>query len=129
MRNFASLEVRNKQYNASNTHNQVLFDILENERNELQILGEKLGIKTIDNWYGITHKHVFDIGGRVLLSRHNNSLQNALQSIYSSHEWIPWKFKHGVPQGYWQQMKNQRKFFDWLATILEIQTMEDWYGI
>jgi hypothetical protein len=34
-----------------------------------------------------------------------------------------------MPRGYWKDKDHQRKFFDTLATQLNIKTHEDWYKI
>jgi len=44
------------------------------------------------------------------------------------HEWQRWKFAQ-VPQGYWKDKSNHRKFLDWMGTQLEVKRMEDWYAI
>lgn len=33
------------------------------------------------------------------------------------------------PQLFWKDLKDQRQFFDWLATDLSINTFDDWYSI
>ncbi len=49
-------------------------------------------------------------------------------TIYSEHEWFPWKFDR-VPYGYWLDMGNQRKYMDWVANQLNYKEKDDWYKI
>jgi hypothetical protein len=59
---------------------------------------------------------------------YNNSLCKALQTIYPEHKWEMWKFKQS-PKHYWDDIKNQRIFFDSVAKKLGIEKMEDWYTV
>jgi hypothetical protein len=47
---------------------------------------------------------------------------------YPEHTWHPWRFRH-VPRGYWNDVGNQRKYFDWLARELNVNKLDDWYQI
>lgn len=42
---------------------------------------------------------------------------------------FPWSSEGPTPKGYWNIVANHRKYFDWLATQLNIQTHEDWYSL
>lgn len=46
----------------------------------------------------------------------------------TEYDWKPWKFNN-VPPKYWEDPKNQRKFFENLSHDLQIQKMEDWYNV
>jgi hypothetical protein len=46
-----------------------------------------------------------------------------LKTVYPEHQHI---WEEGKPPGYWKDPTNQRKFFDKLATKLNIQTPEQW---
>jgi hypothetical protein len=63
-----------------------------------------------------------------------------LQSIYPEQHWpseLPYSTKSSrrapvrdaKPLGYWKDVKNQRTFFDQLATKLEVTTPEDWLAV
>ena len=69
------------------------------------------------------------MGGAGLLAHYyNNSTFLFISTVFSDYEWLPWRFHH-TPQGYWSDMKNQRKFMDWAANELKIKDMSDWYKI
>src|SRR5689334_5049982 len=44
----------------------------------------------------------------------NNSLFEALKTVYPEYKWLPWKFAQ-VPRGYWQSKENIKNYLDWLA--------------
>ena len=51
-----------------------------------------------------------------------------ITTVYNEIDWLPWKFKT-IPFNYWNDLKNQRKFLDWLASLLQIKEYKDWYKI
>ncbi len=62
------------------------------------------------------------------MSHFNNSPYLAFTKIYSEYEWLPWKFDK-VHNGFWDDMKNQRNFMDWVGKQLNYKNKEDWYQI
>jgi hypothetical protein len=90
-------------------------------------LGNKLGLKKMEDWYGITIKQIVRNGGAELLKRYDNLPSKMLQLAYPQYSWKIWMFK--VPKGYWNDKENQREFLDWLGKHLGFQKMEDWYNI
>ena len=51
-----------------------------------------------------------------------------LSSIYPEYNWHPWKFSQS-PRGYWDDIRNQRKFMDCVRSELNIRDMSDWYKV
>jgi hypothetical protein len=51
-----------------------------------------------------------------------------LSSVYPDYNWLPWKFTL-VPKNFWGDLKNQRKFLDWVAIQLDIKQPSDWYNV
>jgi hypothetical protein len=100
----------------------------ENVNERIEWLGKELGVKKLDDWYTIQVRDVILKGGSSLLTQYNGSLQKLLISIYPSHSWKIWKFK-SVPKGYWNDVKNQREFLNWLSEIIRIKKIEEWYSI
>jgi hypothetical protein len=49
-------------------------------------------------------------------------------TMYPDHDWLPWKFAR-CPDGYWNDMKNQKQFMDWASKELKIHEMNDWYKV
>jgi hypothetical protein len=48
--------------------------------------------------------------------------------VYPNISWKPWKFAQ-VPEGFWNDAKNLRHFFDDIAKQLNILKHEDWYNV
>jgi hypothetical protein len=48
--------------------------------------------------------------------------------VYPEHEWLPWRFSK-VPNGFWDDIKNQRDFLDWAGKQLNYKNKEDWYKV
>lgn len=46
----------------------------------------------------------------------------------SEFEWYEWMFKK-CSAGYWEDFANRRRFFEWLAEELNIESQDDWYNI
>src|SRR5271170_4757712 len=105
-----------------------LWKELQHQRLCFDIVGKQLKLKSFDDWYNITQEDINQHGGRKVLSCYNGSPVNALLSIYPDFDWIIWKFKC-VPQGFWKDKMNQKKFFDWVGKKLGIKSFEDWYNI
>ena len=55
-----------------------------------------------------------------------HSISEIVQSTYPEHDWLIWKFRR-VPNGFWNDKKNQRNCLDWIGKQLGIKDMEDWY--
>jgi len=92
-------------------------------------LGRQLEYSSFSDWYNITKEEVIEHGGNNLLSYYEYSPVKALLSIYPEFDWIIWKFRNAVPQGFWKQKINQRQFFDWLGKQLGFNSGPDWYNI
>jgi hypothetical protein len=89
-----------------------------------------LAIKTIDDLYKLKPKYIEQYGGKALLEKvFENSLLKSLQSVYPNHNWLPWKLKQDVPDGFWDKSENQIQYMEWLSKELRFNTMEDWYKL
>jgi hypothetical protein len=64
-----------------------------------------------------------------ILRKYNSSLIKALLNIYPDYPWHPWKFESPAPKGFWTDIQNQKKYFDWLGEQLGVKTMDDWYNV
>jgi hypothetical protein len=62
------------------------------------------------------------------MNKFGGSVALAVSSVYPSHEWHVWKFSQ-VPKGYWEQLSNQRAYFEWLAQQIGVSSLGDWYGV
>jgi hypothetical protein len=47
---------------------------------------------------------------------------------FPEYEWLPWKFGR-ASSGYWDDIQNQRKFFDWIAKKMKVTEFSDWQKV
>lgn len=127
------------------------WDDLNTHKLFLESESKRLGIKEMEDWYKIKASDLFPNGGRNLMksfyqvlfiffNKQKGSHINLLMAVYPHYRWKPWKFEK-VPAHYWQNMKNQRDFFDdiykyshdysflKLQRELNLKTWEDWYQV
>ena len=56
-------------------------------------LHQTLGHKSMDDWYDVTRREIYENGGAgMLTSYYNNSPSKALQNVYPEHNWLPTRF-------------------------------------
>lgn len=127
------------------------WDDLHQVRKYLQYLGEKLGIKQLDDWYDVKKSDLLQIASNEFtdLTKHKitkspqseeqwttvhdliiqfGSLSNALIQAFPEHVWEISKFQK-VQQGYWKDHTNHRKFLEDIASDLGVKTWTDWYSV
>lgn len=63
------------------------------------------------------------------MERYSRSLSKTLSAVYSQHEWEEWKFNKKTPHGFWNDLKNQRRFWDSVGRELGISSMAGWYAV
>ena len=51
-----------------------------------------------------------------------------ITKIYPNYDWIIWKFSK-VPNNFWLDKNNQKKYMKWLGEKLNIKTLDDWYKV
>lgn len=80
-------------------------------------LGKALGYASKEDYYQLTYSQIKEYGGGDMMGNfYENSVFNALQTVYADHIWIPWKFE--------QKMENS--LIGWIGNKLGYKTMEDW---
>jgi len=95
---------------------------------------EKLGLRTLDDWYRVRVRDLRGTGRigcrmiHVLDTIYGSSLSRALSTIFSEHPWQPWKF-HSTCQNFWDHEENVRQYLRWVAQALDLHTMDDWNKI
>jgi hypothetical protein len=89
-------------------------------------LYKQLGLKSMDDWYGVTKRQILQNRGGSLLLKYENSLPNLLRSVYSNH---CWKENFFTLKGYWELWDHQKDFMDQLGKELGYLDMSDWYKI
>ncbi len=76
------------------------WSVLPNQRHYFDVIGEQLGISTLEDWYTVRVSDVQRVANAGLLDHHGNSLIKALRHAYPHFTWQPWKFRH-VHKGFW----------------------------
>ena len=105
------------------------WDDIGNRRRYLAWLGRRCGFESPEDWYGIRQKHFKkNCGGGLLANQYGFSVQAAVRELMPTYPWQPWLFG-GVPQRYWQDAANRRRYMDWLGGKLGFRTEHDWYSI
>lgn len=92
-------------------------------------LGEKLGLKTLDDWYIVSRSHFHsNRGGGMLANYYGDSVFRALKEYAPTKKWLPWQFPT-VPQGFWQDPENRRAYMKWLGQKCGFSKPTDWYRL
>jgi hypothetical protein len=111
----------------------------------LDQFAEEVQISIIEDWYKVAPSKFASFDKNIMLNMFDGALIYALQTIYKDTDWKIWKFTR-TPARFWDnkaiflllyihQMKmnsfqeNQREYFDWLADILNVNSLDDWYRI
>jgi hypothetical protein len=100
---------------------------VDKQRTFMDSVAKELDIKSYEDWYKVSFTSI-RASTKVLLHHYNDSMYQALTSIYPEYKWLPWRFR-ACPRGYWNDINNQRMFMDHVATVLNIQKPEDWYSV
>jgi hypothetical protein len=105
------------------------WDKQKNRHRYMDWLGLQLGFRKIEDWYQLT-ADAFRInsGSGLLQLKFHNSVVSALKDRFPQVEWHEWLLDK-VPQRFWKDMRNCRRYCDWLATRLRFTRQEDWYKI
>jgi hypothetical protein len=97
------------------------WDSLQKQREFLEWLRQKLGIRQLDEWYNVSPVIVVENGGGDLLWRYK-SLNFLLQSVYSEHHW-----NFNTEQSF--SDKQETQFMQSLGQKLGYRQLEDWYDV
>jgi len=99
-----------------------------NQRHFLEWMATQLNITDINGWYKVSASEVKKRGGSGLLTHYGGSISKALKTVYPEYKWQFWKFST-VPVGEWEELANQRAYFDWYAKEYGIQKPMDWFKV
>ena len=100
-----------------------------NRRQYMNWLAHLLGYSKLEDWYKITAGDFQkNYGGGMLDLHFSNSPSKAVIDTFPEHKWYEWLFG-SAPQGYWQDKKHRLLYIYWLADLLGISKLSDWYAI
>ena len=91
-------------------------------------LGSKLGFTDPEDWYRITSVDFTRHGASGLLALFGHSPAAVLRDFMPEHDWKEWLFRR-VPNGFWDDPRNGRRYLDWLGERLGYSTPEEWYDL
>jgi hypothetical protein len=92
-------------------------------------LGERLGIRKMDDWYRVnSHMIESNYGSGLKQLVFGGSPSRAIMETFPRHKWIPWKFEV-VPNGFWHDKENRVAYLKWLGRRLGITKKSEWYEI
>jgi hypothetical protein len=86
------------------------------------------GIRDQDDWYRVTRNDILQAGGEFNKHFFDMTISEIVISSYPELKWLPWRFEQ-VPRGYWDDINEQREFFDWVYDQLQFSSKDDWYNL
>ncbi len=101
----------------------------ENRRKAYSYAEKTLAIKVPEDWYKIKTRDLDSIGLSSLIAiAYHGSWKRFPTEFNPGFEFVPWKFST-VPIGFWKNLDNVRKYFEWLATVKGFTSMADFYNL
>eukprot|EP01122_Echinamoeba_exundans_P013192 TRINITY_DN5720_c0_g1_i1.p1 TRINITY_DN5720_c0_g1~~TRINITY_DN5720_c0_g1_i1.p1 ORF type:complete len:311 (+),score=40.76 TRINITY_DN5720_c0_g1_i1:75-1007(+) len=97
-------------------------------------LREVLHRQSLEDWYQVKYRDLVQqlkqrgVPITAIQNYCGGSFVNALKETYPAHEWQEWRFAK-VPKGFWKDLDNRKRYFNWVGQQLKLQTREDWYGV
>lgn len=94
----------------------------------LKHLFSLLGYRSLNDWYRTSHEDFTHNGGSALLKYYGGSHVMAIIDNYPGQDWLEWEFNY-VPQGFWDNPDNRKRYLVWLGKKLGYSIKDDWYKI
>lgn len=117
----------------------------------MEWLGDRVGFKTMEDWYALKKKHFLDNYGMILCVQllackiilkicrftglailyhpdHRGSPYSVVRATFPEHNWLPWKFGQ-VSRRWWANRENQLVYIKWLMKECGITTLDDFYKV
>ncbi len=92
-------------------------------------LRKRVGFRKTDDWYRLTRRHFLENhGGGLLATVYQHSPIVALRDYAPDVDWLPWRMSK-VPQGYWRDPRNRKRYLTCLGQTLGFKRNADWYQL
>jgi hypothetical protein len=92
-------------------------------------LGQQLGYRKLDDYYGITTgAFKRNRGAGALLHCWHSSAIEAVAETFPDHTWNEWQFV-SCPRSFWKKRANHKRYMEWLAGVLGITGPDGWYRV
>jgi hypothetical protein len=88
----------------------------------------KLKLTRIEDWYDVTPQRITKEGLAIVRSHYNNSLFEALISIYPQCLWDPLSFKW-ESRPFWSKIRDYREVAEDVSKKLGLSKFENWYSV
>lgn len=99
-----------------------------NRRRYMAWLAETLGFTTDEDWYAVKAEDFHKHHGAGLLAQVNDSPIAAVREYRPAVRWLEWRFA-SVPDGFWEDRRNRRRYLDWLGRQLGFTAWQAWYQV
>jgi hypothetical protein len=83
----------------------------------------------MEKWYYLTRRDYNKNGAATLLTMYGDSPYSLLSSVFSEHEWQPWKFPNHVTDWMWSDDSALKKVAAFVESSLNITDPQGWYRI
>lgn len=113
-----SISLMLKDNYPENEWNHSNFLDINKQRQWFDRIAQTLGVQKQSDWY---HVNIYKLQSPVVAF--HSSYQVALQTVYPEFSWYFWLFPT-VPDDFWDDIKNQRSYFEWLMDKLQIDEEE-----
>ena len=101
---------------------------IENQKNLMDEIYKKIGLKSVDDWLKISKTKFKLNGGENLLEIYANNYENLLKKIYPNENLNFQNLKINRNK-FFQSIENQKKFMENLFIKLKLNSLDDWLNI
>jgi hypothetical protein len=103
---------------------------LEQRREFMDFMAEKLNIQDKESWYNVTKEDIISNGGSRMLSQiYENDLCLALQSIYEDVDWEPWRFVEKVSISPQRIVAMATRYLEYLGETYNLSARQNYCGL
>ena len=99
-----------------------------NHRRYMDWLGQQLGYRRPEDWYGVTTRDFQQHKGGAFLLHYHSSVSEAVMSHLPDFDWKEWMFA-SAPHAFWTSRKNRHRYLKWLGEQLGYRHWTDWYAL
>lgn len=100
----------------------------KNQKEFLHWFAESKNFASPEGWYGVSRADLIAVNGRGLVDEYGGSIPTMLRNMYPMHGWKDWLFGK-TENNFWDSAANRRRYFDWAADRLKLESLEGWYDI
>jgi len=91
-------------------------------------LEQKLNYKNNEDWYGLNQSLIVKNYGITFLKYYKSSPVKIVKEYIPNYPWKEWLFNQ-VPNNFWADRNNHKRYINWLTKELGYRKHEDWYDI